>query len=81
MFTQVPTYTIDRVVEPGPGGYFRAPHLFFALVLKGFCKFLSCFDFRSLTSLLMQRRLLYKNRVVLRQTFFFIRRLDSSVLF
>ena len=25
-------------------GYFRAPCQFFALVLKGFCKFLSCFD-------------------------------------
>ena len=36
-------------------GYFRAFRLFFALVLKGFCKFLSCFDFRSLTGVLMQR--------------------------
>ena len=33
-------------------GVFR---LFFALVLKGFCKFLSYFDFRSLTGVLMQR--------------------------
>ena len=36
-------------------GYFRAPRLFFALVLKAFCKFLSSFDFLSLTVVAMQR--------------------------
>ena len=52
----VPVEGIFALARPGQGVFSRTSIVSCpGLVLKGFCKFLSYFDFRSLTGVLMQR--------------------------